>query len=590
MKVSARHLTALLGLAWVLVAGQAAAWAETHLVSHDIRIEVERSGQAVIDHAMSLRIRGGPLRSFDLLGADKDAAPLPDSTVISAKAEGPLVLPVPLEVAPRPDGALRVNIDLPRGLSHGTFLFHVRYRKNLLADGIRRDGAMLRIRWAGPTWPEGVDNERCTFVIPSAPTEPRAGSDRSGPDQAQSDDFETEAAGALVSEVRRFADRDEVELVRPHVARMEAVSWSIRVDPRAFGGVGGSEPRASGPTSGKIAAPPEERAIWIGIACAIAALFSALVALKARQVRSQTLAAGLRPRPLLPIGAAARSALSGPALAAGVALQLRCDDPLWGTLSVLLAMALTWYLQPRYEPRPRGPGQWFLLTDAEAFRSDPPDRRAFLDAGTRTGRMLLGLALVGAAACAWAIWPLSRYGAYLVIFDSTVVLPLFGTGGSRDLPPDPLSGPGPLLARIARRLRRHGTIRALGWARLPHGADHFDELRLIVAPRLPRRGLSAIEIGLAAAPGMGGFFQLPEILVRVIDASPCHEAFRRLLPGARWIRGRKADERVVALRPRLPTVQMTAALARRLADHARDEAPGQPPSRAASARARAAAA
>src|SRR5262249_53293373 len=62
-------------------------------------------------------------------------------------------------------------------------------------------------------------------------------------------------------------------------------------------------------------------------------------------------------------------------------------------------------------------------------------------------------------------------------------------------------------------------------------------------------------------------------LVRVIDASPAHEAFLARMPGSRWVRGRRADERVTSLRPRLPTLPMTTKLLIRLLEQATDVAP-----------------
>jgi hypothetical protein len=577
MKAAVRHLVAfMMGLGWLLTAGRSSAWVETHLMSHDVRIEVDRSGSAVVDHAIVMRVRGGGLRSFDLVGGDQDAVALPDSTVMPAQTEASAE-PLPLEISPRPEGGLRVTIDSPKGVRHGAFLFHVRYQKNLLASSVRREGAMLRIGWTGPTWQEGLDTARCTFVLPAAPTEPRAGNDPAGSDN----DVEPESTNALITEVRRSADRDEVELVRPHVARGEAVTWSVRVDPRALGDANRAEPAtASPPTHAASQRPPEQQAQFIGLVMALAAIFSTLVALKARQVARAAFAAQSCPRPLIPVGSTLRSILGGPALAAGVALQIRLDDPLWGTLAVLLAMALTAYLPPRHKAQPRGPGQWFLLTDTEAFRRDDAAPGGFLDAGTMTGKALLALSVLCVAASALAMWPVSTFGSHLIVLDSAVLFALFGTGSTRQLPPDPLCGPAPLLARIARSLRKSQGLRAIGWARLPYGSDRFDELRLVVAPRLPRRGFSGIEVGFTAAPGMGGYVQTPEVLVRVIDASPCHEAFRRLVPGARWIRGRKADERVAAFRPHLPTVQMATALARRLAQHAREQPPAEPPTSA----------
>src|SRR5438445_930023 len=145
MKVAGGIFGGFLGLGIWLAASPAAAWVETHVISDDVRVEVERSGQAMIDHAITMQIKGGPLRSFDLALGDTDLSPL-EGTAVSAQTEGLLGLPVPLTVTPRPDGALRVNVESTRGLSRGAFLFHVRYAKSLLAQGgIRRDGAMLRV-------------------------------------------------------------------------------------------------------------------------------------------------------------------------------------------------------------------------------------------------------------------------------------------------------------------------------------------------------------------------------------------------------------------------------------------------------------
>src|SRR5258708_4248287 len=93
---------------------------------------------------------------------------------------------------------------------------------------------------------------------------------------------------------------------------------------------------------------------------------------------------------------------------------------------------------------------------------------------------------------------------------------------------------------MARKLRKLRGVRVVAWARLPEGSDQFDELRLLTAPKVPLRGFTGIEIGLVGVSGAGGFIYLPEVLVRVVDASPCHEAFVQFLPGLHWIRGRRA--------------------------------------------------
>src|SRR5690349_10936855 len=144
MKVLPRIVAWLTGLGLGLAAAPAAAWVETRLVSDEIRVEVDRSASAVIDHRVTLRVHGGPLKSFDLPSADKDVTPL-ESTVAPAGAEGSPGASVPLEVVPRATGGLRANVMSPRGLSRGVFVFHIRYQRALVAgDDVRRDGAMLR--------------------------------------------------------------------------------------------------------------------------------------------------------------------------------------------------------------------------------------------------------------------------------------------------------------------------------------------------------------------------------------------------------------------------------------------------------------
>ena len=574
----------LMGLCLWLAVVPAEAWVETRLVTDEVTVEVDRAASAVIDHRITMRVHGGPLQSFDLASADKDVTPL-ESTVSSAAAEGSSAS-VPLELVPRAAGGLRVNVVAPRGLSRGIFVFRIRYRRALLAgEDIRRDGAMLRVRWTGPSWPEGRDNVGCTFLLPSGPTEPRApGAPARGDQGAPFDASE----GVFLAETKRAADHDEVFLVRPHVARAEAVTWTVYVDPRALGQVNDPGLRPTTPRTPRADLPAEQRAAYVGAAAFLLFGFSLLVSIKARQVARHAHGIAV-PRPLVPLPTSLRALLAGPALAAGVALQLRLDDPRSGTLAVLCALGLAAYRRPLWRRAPRGPGQWLLVGDGEAFAGPQPAAGAWLDAGTLAGRVLLGSALAGAAALTYAVSRVSAYHAYLVVFDATVLLALFGTGRLADVPPHPIDGPGPRLGRIARHLRAQAGIRAVAWARLPDGGSAFDELRLLCAPKVPLRGFVGVEVGLVAVTGGGGLFYLPEILVRVIDASPCHEAFRKLRPGARWVRGRRAEERVTSVAPRLPTLAMTTALAVRLIEHARDLAPPSIPHGAAASPMRASA-
>jgi hypothetical protein len=442
---------------------------------------------------------------------------------------------------------------------------------------------MLRIAWTGAGWAEGLDNVKCTFVVPAAPTEPRPpGVGTKGDDEE--DDSE---AGVFMSDVKRLAESDEIELVRAHVARGEAVHWSVRVDPRALGEVKDARLRPPPPAAPPPLVPPEKRAAYAGAAGALLLGFSLLVFAKARQL--MRLARGATFRTAIPLPTSLRVVFAGPLLVLGIALQRLLEDSLPGTLVVLAAMGLVWYRKPATARRPRGPGRWLPISDAEAFARPAPVRGAWLDARTRAGSIAFTFFLAAWGGVAYAASRASAYEGWLVLVDGAFLFPIFGTGSLRDLPPDPISGPGPALGRIAKKLRSRKWLRAIAWARLPEGSDRFDELRLLAAPRVPLRGFTGLEIGMIACGGAGGFIQLPEILVRVVDASPCHEALLQRFPGLRFIRGRRADERVASFRPRLPTLAMTTALALRLLELALDAAPPatklpRPPSLRPSAR------
>ena len=113
MKVSRWVSGGLLGLGVGLASSSAAAWVETRVVASDVRVELERSGTATIDHAVTMQIKGGPLRAFDLAVADANLSPL-DGTVVSAQTESQ-ALPIPatrmrfIAEPPLPVGRTREN-------------------------------------------------------------------------------------------------------------------------------------------------------------------------------------------------------------------------------------------------------------------------------------------------------------------------------------------------------------------------------------------------------------------------------------------------------------------------------------------------
>jgi len=101
---------------------------------------------------------------------------------------------------------------------------------------------------------------------------------------------------------------------------------------------------------------------------------------------------------------------------------------------------------------------------------------------------------------------------------------------------------------------------------------------LLLQPRGALSGLLAVEIGMDHALGLGGVVAEPYVLLRVREGSACISA----LPAqTAFQRGRKAEERVAVLRPKLPTVAETLALLVELLE-VLTQAPSPPSSKAPS--------
>jgi hypothetical protein len=569
-------------VAVLLTGGRARAWVEVHVTADDVRLTLDRAGRARVEHRIALRIAGGPLRSLDLVGVDPDAAPEGGAYVVPARdasttslASAVAVTPeiVPATGKPADDGAplparMRLRFENDRGLSRGLYVVVVRYGTDLAGRGlIGPAGAMTRIRWAGLVWDEGFDSARTTFELPPAPTEPRA--DEPGRD---ADD---DAAGrpTILSSVRRSPDKDEIELLRPFVPKNETVRWAIRVDPHALGGrapdLAPAAPRVSG--SELDLTDPARRPLVLAVGGALALLYALLVGLKGLEVARHAAAAGVAPRPLVPVPLVLRALFAGVALTGGVAFEILLPTGTTGALLVALATALAAHRTPRRAPAASlgKPGRWLSITEAEAFRDPPRPKGALLDVSTRAGKLLFVLALGGLGAGVWALSEPLPYYASLLAFDLPALLVLFGTGRIAELPPDPAVAAGPVLRDVARRLRRSmkggEELRIVPRIHVPNDSPDADELRITVVPRAPLPGFGALEVGVMFAHGAGGAIAMPEILLRVTAGSECDRALGRVVRHGRSSRGKRPDERVLCFSPRLPTTRMTASLAAALA-------------------------
>lgn len=563
----------------------AQAWVEPHIGGDDVRLSIDKAGAARVEHRITLKISGGPLRALDIRGVDPDAQPELDSYVVPLKAAQasslasatPVAIELlPLDAHPRDDGTpapptLRARFD-GKGLSRGVFVLFFRYRTNLAARGlVRSDGPVTRIAWTGPLWDDGYDSARLIVELPAAPGEPRLDEPVAG---------DTDPAPPMtLSTLRRASDKDEIELLRPYAPKSEAMRWTVRADARAFRPEAAAPPPVADVVGGLEAAatpdPERTRTLYFAGGAALFALYSALVAAKGREHERLARAAGAVPRPLLPFPLGLRAAAAGLALVAGVALELLLKSGTAGAALVATATALAAHRTPRpvhagHAGRAlRRPGKWLPVSESEAFREPLRPRGVYLDVSTRAGKALLVAGLAALGAGVYVVAGTSPYHAHLLALDVTALLAIFCTGRLAELPPDPAARPAGFLRDIARRVRRgmkDPDLRIVGRLRIPHGSPDADELRLGLAPRSPLPGFVSIEVGVVYALGAGGAIGLPEILLRVQEGSPCDRAIARIARnGHSSARGRRPDERVLTFTPRLPNAQMTAAIAAALA-------------------------
>jgi hypothetical protein len=303
-----------------------------------------------------------------------------------------------------------------------------------------------------------------------------------------------------------------------------------------------------------------------------------LVWMKAREVRRHAAAAAAIVAPVLPMPPVLRALLAASALSAGVALQLVFRSPLWGAVCVVVACLLAAHGAARIDPKSarRGPGRWLSVGEREVFGKLPRPRGPALDLSTLLGKGICLLLFAGVGVACWWLGRRSLSQALLVGFDAVALLAVFATGRMACLPPDMAVEPARVLRKVAARLKKKKGLRGVRIVpriRVPHGAMDADELRLLLAPRAPLRGFLGIEIGVTYALSTGARLAMPEVLVRFLEGSPCEQALAAVARSGRVTPGRKPEERVIALSPRLPTVHMTVEIAAALVMRVIDKNP-----------------
>jgi hypothetical protein len=529
-------------------------WEEVHQTSDDVRLTVGADGVATVLHHLRYRVVAGHFKTLDFTGVEPNAELVTDTTALVEKG-GEL----PAHVAPNPKvpGALLISFDEPRGIGRGVYVIDVKYRLDLVAAKMLvRDGAMWRLAWTAPVSPEGHDGARVVFEVPSAPTEPRLAS--------------PEQAATTLATLRREPEKDELELVRAHIPRGEAVVWSARVDPKAFPRVVSPELRP--PVASVTAASPVPNHVPVVlVACMLAVLAGALAfALGAKQrfVAHACEAASVRPRPLIPLRWGLGPFAYGAAAAAALA-ELLWGTPAYGAVLVVIAMAFGSHRSPAPIAKPRGPGRWQPISDGDVLVARPREAAPgdMLDIGSRAGK-LTALGIVMALGILSFVLRSRVAGAAVSIpLVAAALVPLFATGTRAQLPRSPAELAARVLGPARDMLGRlvdfaHVDVRC--FARVREGTKTYDEVRLACAPadRIP--GLRSIELALATLePGAPA--ALPEVLVRFDDGSEAASKIAQLAPGIRVVTGRGPDEKVLRLSPRAPTPSGAARLLARLA-------------------------
>jgi hypothetical protein len=555
----------LLALALCIAAPDARAWVERTVKSDSVTVDLERDGTAVVTHEILLGIRGGPLPEFAVEPIDADAELLEGATVTRAESGHAAGLPLPLTLTKNGTRIAMRVIGL-KGLRGGTHQIRFSYRTNLEAAGKLEPGrASTTVEWTGPSFADGIDSARVVFRVPRGSVPPRLASARPGPDAVTITD---DADGVFLGTFRRAMDKDELEVVRPHMAKGEAVPWRITVDASIFdvhAAPPPEEPVLAPEAPVKATAPraaPDRRPLYVGVG-SMAALLALVVILKSRSVAAACKMRGALARPLVPFPAPARGLLAAACVSGAVFTALSTTEPLFAAALLLAAMAFSTHLPPRLLPVLRGPGKWVRLEPEVAFdpraEKRPPGR--MLDAGTVPGFLLFAVLLSLFVAGAIVVARRSSYEGLWMALSSALLFPIFCTGSSGDLPFRSL--PEDTLEWLMNALDSARGIEVHPLARIPQGGTERDEIRLLVLPKPALPGFVALEAGLDFHQGILGLLPLPFVLVRVLENSAAAEALPK---GLLWTRGRTADERVAVLRPKLPTRKVTLELVKRLAE------------------------
>lgn len=564
MRTAVTLASAVLGGSLVAVAGDAhagAAWGDATLERADVRVELDEAGRAEVTHTIGLHVSGKKFRAFVLEGVEDAIEPPADEATLAGR-DGPgwpatatdpkgTAFPAFVEPAKEPH-KLRVRLGND-GLPRGDWTVVLRYRVDLAKSAaFVRDGALTKLSWTAPKWPEGYDGGKIVIALPAAPTEPKlAIADVAG-------DGEHPPDGLALVALRRGPLRDEIEITRPHVSPHDDARWILRVDPKALPSVAASAAALEHRDPTVLAAPSGKRA-RSALGLLLAASFAITALSLARRDRDAENEASFRP--LLPLGRAARAGCYGLVSTLSIAATWT-SWPLLGAALVVLAMGIATLRAPYPDDAHRAPGRWLAVPDAAIGGRSRKVLGPFDLAGL-FGRVMAATLLT---ATTIAVGVLARHdprAALGVAVNAGLLLPLFLSGRAAQLPPDRVVDVWAVLEPIAKLLRERGLkVRAIART----AGRKVDEARL----RIEAEG-GTLEIGCGILHGAGGSRLCPEILLRTEEDLDLPTVSARLhaedelgsaagrTEGERVISVRTADtrpevvrDRVLALLPLLP--------------------------------------
>jgi len=563
-KVSeARVWLGLATLCWLLWAPSAFAWLEISVKSDNAVIDVEPSGSAEVHHEILLHVRGGPFKGLRVVGVDTDAQPLAEAMLFNAasgRASGP---GIPL-IGMVENGDLQFTVEGSNRVGAGRYVLRFGYRTELLGRGlIDAQGEVATLRWVGPRFNDGIDSVRVVFRLPHGRQTPHVpDADPAGGQLG----IVAEYDGVFLSDFRAANDKDELEVVRPHVAKGEPVVWRVRFDAAAVG-IHSTTPTVTPQVASAPKAEPPRRLraqltdLWLVVLTGVC--YGLLLFYKARGFKSAAAALGARARPLVPWAPMIRALFAAIALSMATFALLLSAWPLLALPPLIVAIALATELSPVAPSMRRGPGNWRSVAAAQAFsvrRGHKPAVVA-LDVGNPWGLVAFIVASSALLVLASNLFNTAAPRGVCLVTEALALCPLFFTGRAAQLPVPMVARARPLLQRLHRRLSRESQFQVTLLGRFPQSSDEPDELRLLVMPNKPLLGLNAIEVACELHTTFSGLQAAPLVLVRANEGSPTYEA---LSQGLVWSRGRTTGERACAVRPRVPTVGGTLTLLQQL--------------------------